>query len=78
MGFPTTATRGLAITTGRSPGSRVKPWWLGMRRLPRFPQWLVGAPALAYRCGGSTGLAPVSRLPYGRLAVRAPSRVAIL
>jgi len=25
-------------------------------------QWLVGGPALAYRCGGSTGVAPVSRL----------------
>jgi hypothetical protein len=40
--------------SGRSPGSRDL-----MRRLPMvIPQWLQGAPALAYRCGGSTGLNP--------------------
>jgi len=29
---------------------------------PWSSQWHVGRPALAYRCGGSTGFAPVSRL----------------
>jgi len=38
--------------TGRSPGSQVL-----TRRLPGFTQWPCDAPALAYRCGGSRGIA---------------------
>ena len=40
----------------------------GLARLDASPshvvltQWLIDAPTLAYRCGGSTGIAPVSRL----------------
>lgn len=41
------------VVAGRSPDSRDL-----TRRLPRRAQWHCGAPALAYRCGGSRGLAP--------------------
>jgi len=41
------------VVAGRSPDSQDL-----TRRLPRRAQWHCGAPALAYRCGGSRGLAP--------------------
>jgi len=62
--------RGIStIDTGRSTGSRDL-----AHRLPAClrTQWHVDAPTLAYRCGGSTGLTPVSRLSRRETRGRAP------
>jgi hypothetical protein len=51
---------------GRYPGSRVL-----IRRLPKqIAQWLYGGPALAYRCGGSRGIAGRAGAPRSRLTRR--------
>ncbi len=47
---------------GRSPDSRGLPLRLPAPGLPAA-QWLGWSASLAYRCGGSTGLEPVSRTP---------------
>ena len=62
--------RGISIVDpGRSTGSReLDP---SPSRASRA-QWLHDGPTLAYRCGGSTGLAPVSRLTRRGKHARAP------